>query len=311
MANQKNLYDLVQMDSPEAVLNEVLSLLRLISQGFNVASVVSAFTRTVDLYEGRYPGYKACNTQYHDLNHITDTFLAMARLIHGAVIEGESLSDREISLGLIAALLHDAGYIQKSHDNRGTGSKYTTIHVKRSMMFFRDHGKQYGLSREEIDAGRSMILCTDLAVDIATIPFPSAGIELLGKMLGAADLLAQMSDRKYLEKLLYLYYEFREGMVEGYASEIDILRKTVEFYDFIAQRIENPLGGVDRFMLPHLQSRWDIHEDLYEQAILNQKDYLHYILAMPDTDPREHLRREQIVAKVRREYGEDDVGDEM
>ena len=225
MVNQTNLYDLVQMDSPEAVLDEVRIVLRLISPDYDVAPVRDAFMTTVDLYEGRYPGYQACNVEYHDLNHITDTFLVMARLIHGAVIDGESFSDREIAIGLIAALLHDAGYIQEEHDSEGTGSKYTTIHVERSMAFFGAYGKQYDLSNEEIEAGQSMIHCTDLSVDISTISFQSAVVEILGKILGAADLLAQMSDRKYLEKLLFLYYEFKEGVVGGYESEVDILRR--------------------------------------------------------------------------------------
>jgi len=303
--NRTNLYDLVQMGSPEAVLDEVMTVLHLVSHDFDVTPVVSAFMTTVDLYEGRYPGYKACNTQYHDLNHITDTFLAMARLIHGAVIEGESFSDGEIALGLMAALLHDAGYIQETHDRNGTGSKFTTIHVRRSMIFFNAWGRGFGLSEEEIDAGRNMILCTDLGVDILTIPFISNAVELLGKMLGAADLLAQMSDRIYLEKLLFLYHEFKEGRVDGYIDEVDIFRKTVGFYDFIARRLETTLSGVDRFILLHLKIRWNIRDDLYQQAIENQKSYLNQILAIPDADPRDYLRRNQIVAKVHKEYVKD------
>ena len=306
MVNQTNLYDLVQMDSPEAVLDEVRIVLRLISPDYDVAPVRDAFMTTVDLYEGRYPGYQACNVEYHDLNHITDTFLVMARLIHGAVIDGESFSDREITIGLIAALLHDAGYIQEEHDSEGTGSKYTTIHVERSMAFFGAYGKQYDLSNEEIAAGQSMIHCTDLSVDISTIPFHSAAVEILGKILGAADLLAQMSDRKYLEKILFLYYEFKEGMVGGYEDEVDILRKTVGFYDFIAQRLETALDGVDRFILPHLVARWNIHVDLYHQAIQNQKNYLHKILAIPNSNPRDYLKRDKIVDRVRKKYGKAD-----
>ncbi|HIJ19488.1 MAG TPA: hypothetical protein HPP58_00420 [Deltaproteobacteria bacterium] len=299
MPNQKDLHDLLQMDSPQAVLEEVLIILRMISRHFDVIPVRSTFITTVSLYEGRYPGYKKCNTPYHDLNHVTDTFLAMERLIHGAFIEGEYLPDREIAIGLMAALLHDAGYIQQAHDNEGTGSKYTMTHVKRSMTFFRSYGKQYGLSEEEIAAGQSMILCTDLAVDISTIPFSNTGVELLGKMLGAADLLAQMSDRKYLEKLLFLYHEFKEGQVDDYKSEIDLLRKTVGFYGFIEQRYETALGGVHRFILRHFENRWNISEDLYQRAIYNQKNYLCQILAIPDTDPRGYLKRDRIVDKVR------------
>jgi len=302
MVHQTSLYDLAQMDSPEAVLDEVLIVLRLISPDYDVDPVTDAFMTTVNLYEGRYPGYQACNVEYHDLNHITDTFLVMARLIHGAVIDGESFSDREIAIGLITALLHDTGYIQEEHDNVGNGGKYTNIHVQRSMTFFGSNGKQYGLSDEEITAGQRMIHCTDLSVDISTISFQSAVVEVLGKMLGTGDLLAQMSDRKYLEKILFLYYEFKEGMVDGYESEVDILRKTVRFYDFISQRLESALDGVDRFILPHLVARWDTHVDLYHQSTQNQKNYLQQILAIPNSDPRDYLRREKIVDKVREKY---------
>jgi hypothetical protein len=303
ITDARQLSSLVQMDSPQAVLDEVQIILELISPGYNVALVTSTFISTVRLYEGSYPGYRACNTEYHDLHHITDTFLAMARLIHGVVIDGGAFTDRQIDLGLIAALLHDAGYIQEEHDREGTGSKYTTSHVQRSMGFLKRYGAEHGLSNEEIAAGRTMILCTDLAVDISTIVFPSTKVELLGKMLGAADLMAQMADRTYLEKLLFLYYEFREAEVGDYESEVDFLRKTIGFYDFIAQRLETTLDASDRFIVSHLASRWDIRANLYQEAIERQKNYLQQILNMPDSDPRDNLKRGQIVDKVRRKYG--------
>ena len=298
-----NLYDLVEMESPEAVLDEVKTILTMVPQGIDFTPVSSAFRTTDDLYGGRFTGYRACNTMYHDLNHITDTFLAMARLIHGAVIEGKSLSNREITLSLIAALFHDAGYMQETHDTKGTGSKYTTNHVKRSMLFFRIYVEKHGFPEEEIAVGRSMILCTDLAVDIHGIRFISGQTELLGKMLGLADLFAQMADRKYLEKLLFLYHEFKEGMVDMYKDEVDFLRKTVDFYDLVDRRAATVLGRTNRFFLPHLKSRWNIHVDLYQEAIENHQNYLRQIVKMPQSDPRDHLRRCQIVEKIRKIYG--------
>jgi hypothetical protein len=291
------------MDSLEAVLNEVQIILRLISPQFNVASITFAFSLTVNLFNGDYPGYRACNTEYHDLEHTTNAFLSMARLIHGAALEGETFTERHIILGLIAALLHDAGYIQEKDDTDGTGAKYTAIHVQRSMDFIERHGGELGLSDEEIVESRHMILCTDLAVDISAIPFPSTKVELLGKMLGAADLLAQMADRTYLEKLPFLYHEFREAKTGDYESEVDLLRKTVAFYDFMAQRLATMLDATDRFMNTHIASRWGIHVNLYHEAIENQKNYLRQILEMQDSDPRDHLRRGGVVDKVRRKYG--------
>jgi len=300
----KQLSDLVETNSPDAVLKEVQVILDSISPDFNDTPIHFIFSLTVKLFKGNYPGYRACNTEYHDLHHTIDTFLAMARLIHGAMIEGTGFTDRQITLGLISALLHDAGYIQEKHDRGGTGSKYTADHVRRSMDFVLRHGAELGLSDEEMMACRTMILFTDLAVDISSIEFPSAKVELLGKMLGTADLLAQMADRTYLEKLLFLYHEFKEANVGGYEGEVDLLRKTVGFYDFISQRLQKTLDATDRFMTSHFASRWDIQTNLYHEAIEKQRNYLRQILGVLDGDPRDNLKRGEIVHKVREKYGD-------
>jgi hypothetical protein len=304
MKDHRQLSELVNMASPEAVLAEGQIILKLISQDLNLDLVTSAFHSTVSLYNGNRPGYHACNTEYHDLRHITDTFLTMARLIHGGVLEGNALTHRGMVLGLISALLHDTGYIQDESDLEGSGGKYTAQHVRRSMDFLERHALDYGLSGEDVRDCRDMILCTDLSMDIAKIEFSSKETKLLGKMLGAADLLAQMADRTYLCKLLFLYHEFREGKVGDYESEVDLLRKTVGFFDFIGHRLETSLGATHRFMISHFSSRWGIEADMYGEAIKNQKIYLEQILKMSNTDPREHLRRQGIVNRVRRKYGE-------
>lgn len=300
--NDIQLYNIIPIDSPQAVLDEVIVILDLISPDFDTAPVTSAFNMTVSLYQGRYPGYRSCNTEYHDLHHTTETFLAMAQLIHGATLDGEIFTDRHITLGLITALLHDAGYIQEEFDKDGTGAKYTANHVERSMDFLEHHGSELGLSHDEITEGRAIILCTNLAVDISTIVFTSAKVELLGKILGSADLLAQIADRAYLEKLLFLYHEFKDAGIEDYIDEVDFLRKTLAFYDFISQRFKTTLDKTDRFMRPHFTSRWGIHANLYHVATEKQRNFLKKILEIQDSDPRDHLRRSGIVDKIRKEY---------
>jgi hypothetical protein len=300
--NDIQLYNLIPMDSPQDVLDEAIVILDLISPDFDAVPVTSAFNMAVNLYRGKYPGYRACNTEYHDLHHTIDTSLAMVRLVHGAVLDGETFTNRHITLGLITALLHDAGYIQEEHDMDGTGSKHATNHVQRSMDFLERHGVELGLSYEEITEGRDIILCTDLVVDISTIAFTSDKVELLGKILGSADILAQMADRIYLEKLLFLYYEFKEAGIGDYESEVDLLQKTLAFYDFIAQRLKTTLDATDRFASAHFASRWGTHTNLYHIAIENQRNYLKQILEIQDSDPRDHLKRDGIVDKIRRAF---------
>ncbi len=193
-------------------------------------------------------------------------------------------------------------HFEEVHDKEGTGSKYTANHVQRSMDFLERHGSELGLSYEEITEGRAIILCTDLTVDISTIVFTSGKVELLGKTLGSADLLAQMADRTYLEKLSFLYYEFKEAGIGDYESEVDLLQKTLAFYDFIAQRLKMTLDATDRFASSHFASRWGAYANLYDVAIKKQKSYLRQILEIQDSDPRDHLRRGGIIDKIRREY---------
>jgi len=286
--NHIQLSSFVNMHSPNAVFKEIRSILNLASPEFDMESVEAAFNTTIELYNGNYPGYRACNTEYHDLRHVTDVLLGMTRLIHGALLDNRKIADKYIAISLIAALLHDAGYIQEEWDTEGTGAKYTAIHVKRSADFLESYGSENGLSDEEIDMGRSMIFCTDVALDFSTIKFPSKKAEFLGKMLCAADMLAQMADRTYLEKLLFLYHEFRECGLGGFKSEEDILRKTIGFYEFVDQRIKENFIENDRFMILHFASRWDIHRNLYHESIESQKNYLKQVLdsANPIKYPR-------------------------
>jgi hypothetical protein len=300
--NSKDLYKLLAVGSSEEVLSEVLEILKRISSDFNARPIRYVFEAVERLYNGNFAGYRACNTGYHDLRHAIETFLAMSRLIHGAVLDNESLSERQIVTALIAALLHDVGYIQEESDTRGTGAKHKADHEQRSMDFLSRHGFEFGLSDAEIAAGRTIILCTDMDKDIATIAFASPQIQLLGKLLGTADLMAQLAEETYLEKLLYLYYECKEAGVGVYENEVDILRKAVDFYDVFELRLAKVLGGVDRFMQLHFAQRWGIDQDLYLEAINKQKDFLLKILSMPDADPRDYLKQRSIVKKVHQTY---------
>jgi hypothetical protein len=278
----------------------------MISPDFPVARVTSAFEVTVQIYGGTYPGYQACNTRYHNLRHTTDDFLAMSRLIHGATLDGEKFEKSLISVALVAALFHDVGYVQRDDDHEGTGAKYTVGHVERSMDFLEQYCRERGFSEGEIAGGRNMILCTDLGADVAGIPFASRDVEMLGKMLGTADILAQMADRTYLEKLLFLYHEFREGKVGDYADEEDLLRKSVAFFDFALNRLRQTLGGVDRFMTSHFASRWGLQANLYNEAIERHRKYLTEALEKPDFSPEVYLKRDGIVKQVRTLYEDEE-----
>jgi len=303
--SDRKLSDLVDASRPDAVLDEILAIIHLIAPDFKDAATVRlAFLETVRLYKGEFPGYRACNTEYHDLRHTTDTTLTMTRLIHGALLKGHPLDQNQITLGVVAALFHDAGYIQKEDDREGTGAKYTATHVTRSMDFLADIAPELGLNETAVRDGQAMILFTDLSVPPDEVSFETPNGQFLGRMLGAADLLAQLSDRTYLEKLLFLYREFKEAGIGGYSGERHLLEQTVAFYDSVSHRLESTFSQAYSLAQGHLAARWNIQTNLYRNAIENQKSYLKQILEDPDTNHRKHFKRDGIVDIVRLKYGE-------
>ena len=292
------LNSLIDMTDHQAVLAEVVQTLSAKWPSFDLAYLERVFSDMERLFHGRYPGYQACNTRYHDFRHTLDVFLAMARLLHGAAVAGLRFTDKQVALGVISALMHDTGYIQTTDDRSGTGAKYTVAHIDRSIAFMKRYYAGDPLFEKELPAFDHILHCTGFVMKIPEMRFPSRELELLGKMLGTADLLGQMADRLYLEKLLLLYYEFFEAGIPDYESELDLLKKTVPFHQFIRRRYAADLGGVDNYMIHHFRVRWNIDRDLYREAVEQNVRRLQFIL---DSDPshyRLHLRRNGITKSL-------------
>ena len=100
-----------------------------------------------------------------------------------------------------------------------------------------------------------------------------------------------MADRAYLEKLLFLYYEFREAGIEGYNTEFDILRKTLDFYEITQTRLETTLKGSYLYAAVHFAVRRGINYNLYMEAIERHMNYLKKILSDETTNFRHKLKR--------------------
>ena len=296
--NDSELMHFVNMDDPLSVLNEVKTTVLMIFPTFDFGTIDLAFSDFMNLFAGNYPGYQKCNTRYHDLKHTTDTFMALARLIHGATTTGVNITRKGISLALISALMHDTGYIQTTDDKTGTGAKYTLSHVDLSIDFMSGYFNDKGYSREDFIFCRNIVRCTGLDGGLEGVHFSNPENELLGKMLGTADLKGQMADRVYLEKLIYLYHEFREGGVPGYESELDLLKKTPDFHRVTLKRFEEELGGVWRYMRHHFKSRWGFDEDPYKTTIENHIAYLKHTLQYHSDNYRDHLRRGILIPDV-------------
>lgn len=286
---------LVDMEDPQAILDEVKHIVSMLFSDFDCAMLDRVFTDIVRLFRGKYPGYAACQTQYHDLKHTTDTFLAMARLIHGAMLKGANFTREQVLLGLLCALMHDTGYIPRLDDEANKNMPRGLTDIGRSIAFTERYRSDNDLPAQIFKHSSAIVTCTDLSADISTIRFASGEIEMLGKLLAASDLLGQMADRTYLEKLLFLFYEFRDGGVMGYENELDLLRKTRDFYARIEERIAKDLSGVDKYMRYHFKARWNLDRDLYKEAVEKHITYLKFILKHHQKDYRKHLRRGGLV----------------
>ena len=201
--------------------------------------------------------------------------LATARLIHGLHVQDQVFSSGVVQLGLLGALFHDAGLIQKDGENDGTGAQFTIGHEDRSIALMKEYISAKGFTAEDILDCSHIIMCTKLSLPINEIPFRSEGIKEMGKVLGSADLIAQMADRNYLEKLPLLFLEFKEAGVEGFETPLELFQSTGEFYHMVAwARLSEDLGNVSSSALYHFKSRWDIDRDLYAESVKNNIKYM-------------------------------------
>jgi hypothetical protein len=284
---------------PQTVLDEVKTTVSMMFLEFDFETLDGVFEDVVRLFKGKYPGYRKCNTQYNDLEHTIDTLLAMVRLVHGAMINGEHISEKNVGLGLISALFHDTGYIQRKEDNVGTGAKFTASHIKRSTEFMKKYFLQKGYSLEDFEFCAKILKCTGLNVNMNESQFIDDQNNILGKILGAADLLSQISNRNYLEKLPFLFHQFKEANIRDYESELDLLEKTPAFLRMTMKRFETELNGVYRYMKDHFWIRWGIDENLYMTGLEETLRYVEFILENHRDDYHAHLRRGGLIKRLK------------
>lgn len=258
--------DTVRTTDAESVGGEVQRIYRDVFQAEASAVLAQSFRDVARLFRGEYPGHRPCDTDYHDLQHTLDVTLAMSRLMAGfehARRGAVRIDPRLFELGVITALFHDCGYIRREEEAEvTTGAVFTRIHVSRGGEFLRHYLREIGRDSDAPLAAQ-LIHFTGYEVPVNEIPVSEPAHRLLGNLLGSADIIAQMSDRCYLEKVRdRLYDEFVEGGIarqrraDGaeqvlFASPEDLVFKTPAFYATALKRLEEMLGGVHAFAEAH------------------------------------------------------------
>lgn len=114
---------------------------------------------------------------------------------------------------------------------------------------------------------------------------------LSAHILATADIVSQMADDIYLEKLPFLFLEFTEAGITDFISEYDLFMKTMGFYAFMRAKMEGRLSNVISYMVAHFRERHGVEQDFYSEAVQRNMDYLVTILEKHGEDYRNGLRR--------------------
>src|SRR3954466_4334598 len=111
----------INTTDPVCVKLEVVRIFRALYSRPQAPVLSRAFDDLVHLYRGEHPGYAKCDTEYHDVQHVMEVTLAMARLLDGyerSRGDGPAIGERNFQLGVICALYHDVGYLRKHSDTK-------------------------------------------------------------------------------------------------------------------------------------------------------------------------------------------------
>lgn len=135
----------------------------------------------------------------------------------------------------------------------------------------------------------------DFSIDPDRLFFHSAEMQLAAFAVGTADILAQMADRYYLERLPFLFLEFQEAGLDVHNSPQELMQQTSKFYhDVVIDRLAHSFGNVTRYLKIHFRERWAMEENLYLVNMKKNIKYMQYIIAQTDADMfslRKYLRR--------------------
>src|SRR5256714_8250375 len=253
--NDHDVTDSVRTTDPETVSAEVIRIFKALYQDAPAPELERAFADAAALYRGEHAEYCACDTEYHDIQHVLDVTLAMARLMDGYQRSrngSEALVPDLFIVGALAALFHDVGYLRKRNDHRHRyGAEYTITHVERGALYLRRYGPELGLEKSEANLAATLLHFTGYDRKPDSIRIGAGVPRRLGQLLGTADIIAQMSDRCYLEKCRdRLYPEFVLGNLGAprgrslpvFASSAELVAKTPGFYEGATRRLEAQLG---------------------------------------------------------------------
>ena len=301
--NNFDVSNLVDTTDPSSVNLEVARIFRDLFPHAGTDHLDTCFADVAQLYRGEHPQYHACDTAYHNLQHVLEVSLAMARLMDGyerSRRNSEPIDPRLFAFGVVTALLHDVGYLRHINDSRhDNGAQYTAIHVSRGAKFIQHYLLDIGMP-EFAAIGKEIVHFTGYERTANQIRLPNPMFRMLGHMLGTADIIAQMADRCYLEKCRdRLFSEFVQGGLASsdagvhrrgvlFTSVKELIYKTPGFYKAATARMNEQLGGAHKYVQFHFDRRNPYFEEIdknigYASKVAAQQDLSLLRRELPDS----------------------------
>lgn len=299
MGGNDEINGLFANEDPVEVWGRAEAIVLRIRPGYDFSRVRAAYDDVLALFRGDYPGYAPVRTPYHDLAHTLHVFMCAMRLLHGLHVSGRTMGDDDIALVAMAALMHDIGYAQTRDEESGTGAQHTPCHVSRGIAFMHRYVAERGFPAGWGQRLEPLIRATDPGYPFAQISFADEHARLLGQLVATSDLVGQMADRTYLEKLLFLYLEFKEANFGNYRNVHDMLRQTRRFYEITKEKLDGVFQGLYVRLSDHFMETLGVANNYYLESIEKNIAYLDEVTRHEEAEHLEMLKRAGIVDKAK------------
>jgi len=249
----------IDTKDPRAVEELVAGKYKAMFPRGRIGHLARLFADTTRLFTGGHPDFLENNLKYHDYEHTLQATVCMTYLLEGrhAAAVLPRLTARQFVLAISSALLHDCGYLKINSDTKGTGAKYTFVHVLRSCAYAASYLPRIGANEFEIEGVLAAISCTGPTSNIAELSFHNPIERTIGCVLSTSDYLGQMAAVDYADELEFLFAEFDESYdffhtpkeKRPFESAEDLQRRTPLFWrNIVLPKLENEYQAVYRFL---------------------------------------------------------------
>jgi len=229
--NDLDVSDRVNTTDPQNVNQEIDRIFLDLYPESATSALDRAFGDVNRIYRGEAPGFLACDTAYHDIQHVLDVTLAMARLIDGyerSRVGTDPLGKDLFQLGIITALFHDVGYIRRESETQTqNGAEFTMIHVSRGAQFLKEYLPKVGM-QHMADIAADLVHFTGYERPVNSIRVPGLTYRLYPEFVTGG-----IATKKNAEGKLEVIFSSGE----------DLLKKTPGFYAGAARRLKEDLGN--------------------------------------------------------------------